>query len=91
MDKWISNIGGGDRLELHEDYGLVLLDEDDEVLETLFQKRCDGTTTMQLDTDGFVSFPIGGHIVGHLDASGNAVHLDCPVKESRGQKMLRKK
>jgi hypothetical protein len=49
----------------------------DEVLKTCFQKRCEGTMTMHLDTDGFVSFTIGNHLVGHLDGSGNAIHLDC--------------
>lgn len=76
VQQWVGNIGSGDMLKLDQDYGLVLLDVDDEVLKTFFQKRCEGNM-MHLDTDGFTSFTIGNHLVGHLDGSGNDVHLDC--------------
>lgn len=79
---WVSHCGGGGKAKNHPDHGFVLLDDDGDVIETFFQKKCQGVMKMYLDTDGVVEFKIDEHLVGHLDVNGNPNHLDCPVQET---------
>lgn len=80
FQQWGGSISA-ETFKLDDESGVVLSDKRDEVIKTLFEKRCDGAMKMYLTKDGIIVFEIQDVIVDSLDASGNPNHLDCPCHE----------